>query len=97
MQDDGEFSAALDHAFPLSSQSIAREVGIDLSKNVELAHYGADSSDLHDYDGWFHLAGKVIEGGPLSAERRFFSSCSPVGWAFAFQASSHHCELIGFI
>jgi hypothetical protein len=55
------YLAALDHIFPSEFRALADQLGIDLAKPAELAHYCREEAGLLT-SGWFHLVGTILSG-----------------------------------
>lgn len=63
------FTAAHEHAFPAEFQTIASQLGVDLTKPAELAPFGREPSGLHAVGGWFHFVGAIRSGADAWTEK----------------------------
>lgn len=61
-QECRNFLAALEQAFPPEFCAIADQLGIDIRKPAELAHYGREPSGFLIAGGWFHFVGSIMSG-----------------------------------
>jgi hypothetical protein len=61
-QECRNFFAAIDRAFPAEFIRITEQLGIDVTKPTELAHYGGEPTSLLIVGGWFHFVGRIIAG-----------------------------------
>jgi hypothetical protein len=54
------FRLARDEVFPVGFKSLLHQLGIDPNKGGEVYHNGEIGRGLHDYGGWFHLVGRLL-------------------------------------
>ena len=57
------FIVAPERAFPLEFLKFLDSLGIDSRKDGEVYHNARLATGLHDYGGWFHFVGKLLETG----------------------------------
>ena len=67
-QECRNFFAAIDRAFPPEFHRIAEQLGIELTKPAELAHYGREDGGVLIVGGWFHFIGRIITGADAMRE-----------------------------
>jgi len=51
-----------DRIYPVEFRDLLNTLGVDPSKEGEAVHYGP-VGELHFYEGWFYLVGKLLEAG----------------------------------
>src|SRR5215470_13441143 len=62
-----------ERVFPEPFRDLAQKLGIDVSKPIELAHYGEPGSPSLT-GGWFHLVGRVLSG------RDYYRQVNATSW-----------------
>ena len=55
------FNCYRTYVWPIPIKSLFADLGIDYTKDAEAAHYARLDNGLHQYGGWFHFVGKIIE------------------------------------
>ena len=56
------FAAARDRIYPPEALQLFEQLGISMSREVEVYHLARLDSGLHLYGGWFHFVGSIASG-----------------------------------
>ena len=62
-KDCQNFDLVFPTEIPEGLRKIAAQLGIDLLKPAEVAHYGEDAPNRHIVGPWYHFVGRVVGGG----------------------------------
>lgn len=66
-------AVGIDTVFPKPFRDLAQNLGIDVSKPIELAHYDHPGGPCLT-GGWFHLVGRVVSG------RDYYRQVNATSW-----------------